>query len=160
MNTLLMMVGLPRSGKSTWARAQGIPIVNPDAIRLALHGQDFVGEAEPMVWTMARYMVRALFLAGHTRIILDATNTTKRRRDEWRSSQWELRYVPVPTSEATCIERAVAANNFVLKGVIERMARSFEPLTPEELTRAEPALWWSEGVKDDRRENPIPAAAD
>ena len=35
---LIVMVGLPRSGKTTWARKQGYPIVNPDSIRLAFHG--------------------------------------------------------------------------------------------------------------------------
>ena len=29
---LLATVGLPRSGKSTWAKEQGFPIVSPDAI--------------------------------------------------------------------------------------------------------------------------------
>ncbi|GAF94425.1 unnamed protein product, partial [marine sediment metagenome] len=62
---LILTVGLPRSGKTTWARKQGIPMVNPDSIRLALHGKAFIEEAEPMIWTIAKYMVRALFIAGH-----------------------------------------------------------------------------------------------
>ncbi len=40
--TLIGMVGLPYSGKSTAARELGFPIVCPDAIRLALHGQRFI----------------------------------------------------------------------------------------------------------------------
>lgn len=70
MVRLLVTVGLPRSGKSTWAKQQGAPVVNPDAIRLALHGQAFLQEAEPLVWVMAKYMVEALFLAGHSTVIL------------------------------------------------------------------------------------------
>src|SRR5690554_6874569 len=31
---LICTVGLPRSGKTTWARKQSYPIVNPDSIRL------------------------------------------------------------------------------------------------------------------------------
>src|SRR5258706_417694 len=54
-NTLIVMVGLPWSGKSTWAREQGNwPIVCPDEIRFALHGQRFIAEAEPWVWTIAK----------------------------------------------------------------------------------------------------------
>ncbi|KKK82651.1 hypothetical protein LCGC14_2801230, partial [marine sediment metagenome] len=49
MKKLILTVGLPRSGKSTWARKQGHPIVNPDSIRLALYGEPFIEEAEPMI---------------------------------------------------------------------------------------------------------------
>jgi len=38
MKILILTVGLPRSGKSTWAAKKGFPIVSPDAIRLAMHG--------------------------------------------------------------------------------------------------------------------------
>src|SRR5882672_916000 len=58
---LICTVGLPRSGKSTWARSQSFPIVCPDAIRIAIHGQRFISEAEPFVWATAKAMVRALF---------------------------------------------------------------------------------------------------
>jgi predicted kinase len=73
--TLIMTVGLPRSGKSTWAIAQGHPVVCPDAIRLALHGQPFIATAEPVVWATAKLMVASLFEAGHGVVILDATNS-------------------------------------------------------------------------------------
>ena len=72
MKVLILTVGLPRSGKSTWAKKQGYPIINPDSIRLALHGEHFIEDAEPMVWTIAMYMTKALFLAGHNKIIIDA----------------------------------------------------------------------------------------
>ena len=45
-----------RSGKTTWARQQGVPIVNRDAIRLALHGQRFEPRAESVVWAHLRYV--------------------------------------------------------------------------------------------------------
>jgi predicted kinase len=61
---LILTMGLPRSGKSTWAKQQSVPIVSPDAIRLAMTGQRWVGELEDMVWVVAKYMVRSLFLAG------------------------------------------------------------------------------------------------
>lgn len=132
MNTLIMTVGLPRSGKSTWAREQTLPVVCPDAIRLALHGQPFVAEAEPFVWAIAKTMVRALFLAGHETVILDATNTTQRRRDEWRSSEWDLAPVLFDTPVAVCIKRAQASGRADLVPVIERMAAAFErPEAPE-----------------------------
>jgi hypothetical protein len=60
---LILTCGLPRSGKSTWARGQGVPVVNPDSVRLALHGQVYRKESENMVWAIAETMIRALFIA-------------------------------------------------------------------------------------------------
>src|SRR5207302_1271835 len=91
-NLLICTVGLPRSGKSTWSQAQSYPIVSCDAIRLALHGQRFLAAAEPWVWTIAKTTVRALFFAGHKTVVLDSTNTTRKRRDEWQSKDWETQF--------------------------------------------------------------------
>jgi predicted kinase len=126
MNTLIMTVGLPRSGKSTWARSTGHPVVNPDSIRLALHGQPFIKEAESMVWLIAKYMVRSLFLAGHSVVVLDATNTLERNRNEWRSSDWQLEFYCVKTDREECIARAKDNRQEYLIPVIERMDRQME----------------------------------
>ena len=136
-----MTVGLPQSGKSTWARSIGYPIVNPDSIRLAFHGKPFLGLAEPFVWAIAKVMVRALFLAGHDTVILDATNTTRSRRDEWKSTAWEREYYVFDTPKRTCIARAdlAAAKNEIsddhhrgLITAIERMAGHYEPVGNDE----------------------------
>ena len=52
MKTLILTVGLPRSGKSTWALQQGHPVVNRDGIRKALHGEVYLQPAEDMVTTI------------------------------------------------------------------------------------------------------------
>lgn len=125
---LICTVGFPRSGKTTWAREQGFPIVNPDSIRLALHGQRFIGLAEPFVWAIAKTMVRALFLAGHTRVILDATNTTKARRDEWKSSSWETRFKTIDVCANVCVDRAHSENDIEIVPIIRKMEEQAEPL--------------------------------
>lgn len=129
---LVLTMGLPRSGKSTWARQQGVPIVNADAIRLALHGQAFIGLAEPFVWAIAKVMVRALFIAGHDRIILDATNVTKSRRNEWKSSSWTREYQVFNTSKEECLQRALDTDQDYLVPIIEKMATDWEPLDDED----------------------------
>lgn len=122
MNTLILTVGLPRSGKSTWAMQQGHPVVNPDSIRLALHGRPFAIEAEPMVWAIAYLMVLALFKAGHSTVVLDATNISEKRRDDWLSKDWQCRYVCFDTPAHVCIERARSLGQEELVPIIERMA--------------------------------------
>jgi predicted kinase len=131
-NKLIMMMGLPQSGKSTLARTIGAPIVCPDTIRLALHGQAFVASAEPFVWAIAKVMVRALFLAGHDRVVLDATNGTKKRRDEWKSSDWKREFLYVDTPAETCRIRAITNNQPALVHVIDRMKDAWEPLSEDE----------------------------
>lgn len=125
---LTLTVGLPRSGKSTWALKQGVPVVNPDSIRLALHGQAYLQDAEQMVWTIALYMVKSLFLAGHERVIVDAVNATKHRRDFWENALWSVDYMPFNTPPDTCIERAISGGRPELVPVIKRMDEAFEPI--------------------------------
>lgn len=131
-NILILTVGLPRSGKSTWSKASGHPVVNPDSIRLALHGNAFIPEAEPMVWAMAKYMVKALFLAGHSRVVLDATNTTIKRRNEWVDASWSRRFKVFDIDALVCRERAIASERLDLLPVIMRMSAQFEPLSGSE----------------------------
>jgi predicted kinase len=127
MPTLIIMAGLPRSGKTTRALSMGHPIVSPDAVRLALHGEQCVPHAERMVWCMAHYMVRALFEAGHDHVILDACNVSAARRDEWQQGPYSTTLEIVRTSPAVCRERADRDNmGDVLGPVIQRMARAWD----------------------------------
>jgi len=132
--TLILTVGLPRSGKSSWAskKVKDFVVVNPDAIRLAIYGQPFIKEAEPLVWMFAKYMVESLFLGGHDKIILDSTATNRRARDFWKSDKWVRRYKLFKTSKEVCIERAKKDEKEYLIPVIERMAAQYEPVEDEE----------------------------
>ena len=138
---LISTEGLPRSGKTTWERSTGHPIVCPDAIRLALHGERFLKTAEPMVWAIATYMVRAIFLAGHDVVIFDATNVTKNRRDvlsEWavmpgQENLYKVRFKVIETSCAECILRAQGEGDEEIIPVIKVMFDKWEPLFENEL---------------------------
>jgi predicted kinase len=126
---LILTVGVPCSGKSYWARSTGLPMVNPDSIRLTLHGQAFIREAEPMIWTMARYMVGSLFTAGHDVVILDACNYGKKFRDDWYNpSKWVCKFKVFNTPLEVCLERA-AREKPDLTPIIQSQAKQFEPLS-------------------------------
>lgn len=126
MKKLILTVGLPRCGKSTWAKKQNVPIVNPDSIRLSVHGQAFYNDAEPLVWALAKIMVLSLFVAGHDVVIVDATNVSKKRREFWEDDRWKVSYKIFNTKKSTCIKRARKNNQEYLIPVIERMSEEFE----------------------------------
>lgn len=124
MNTkrLILTVGLPYSGKSTYAIKTGMPIVSPDAIRLALHGRRFEPLAEPFVWASAKLMVRSLFLAGHDFVVVDACNNTPKRRNQWVSSkEWDTVAEVFYTDYEVCKDRALKNADEEIIDVIERM---------------------------------------
>lgn len=133
MKELYITVGLPRSGKSTYAKSTGWPIVSPDSIRLAIHGERFIAQAEPFVWVIAKAMVRALFLAGHDKVVLDSTSISPVRRDDWKSTDWKRRFIIFSADKDECIRRARVIEDEYIVPVIERMAADFVPLTPVEL---------------------------
>jgi predicted kinase len=128
---LILTVGLPRSGKSTWAKSTEIPMVNPDSIRLALHEHAFITSAEPYIWAIAKTMVTALFNAGHDVVIVDATNTTEERRNFWIDSKWKLKFMIFATSKEECLKRITPETAYLIP-VIERMSETFT-WPPEEI---------------------------
>lgn len=129
---LVAMVGLPRSGKSTLIektyRFHGYAVVNPDNVRLAVHGQAFIPSAEPFVWATVYAMVDALRRSG-CNVVIDATNTTNERRKPWLDRGAKFHVLDTPKEE--CIERAKSTNREDLIPVIERMAGKFEPVEKE-----------------------------
>jgi predicted kinase len=137
MKNVILLMGLPRSGKSTLAKQLhkelGYPIVNPDDCRRALHGEAYIQRAERQVWTLVFYMANALLL-GHEGIIVDACNRTRKRRDEWRYElhlgNWEIQVAEVVTPKEICIARAEGDDRLI--GIIERMAAGYELLGQDE----------------------------
>jgi predicted kinase len=125
---IILTVGLPRSGKSSWARQQGLPIVCPDTIRLALHGQRFLAPLEWIVWPFAYIMAKALFLSGADTIIIDATNVSTKRREEWsrKFPEAAIELKIFDTTPDECMKRAVADNMPDLVPVIGRMAEEWD----------------------------------
>lgn len=133
---LIGLNGLPRSGKSTLTAKlrvyYGAPVVNADAVRLALHGQRFTALAEPMVFAIREIMVRALFGAGHQVVIYDETNYSRHARDRMKSDQWDNYYIELPTDPDECKRRALATGQPDLLPVIDSMWARRDPLEDDE----------------------------
>jgi len=124
---LYLTVGLPRSGKSTWAVNQKVPVVSRDAIRKAVHGSSSILKAEELITAIETTMVKSLFLAGHDTIIVDSTHLKKEYRDRWQCSpysdlQWVVEYEFFKTDADTCIKRAIIDKREDLIPIIKAMA--------------------------------------
>ena len=135
MNTLILTVGLPRCGKSTWAKEQGIVVVNPDSIRLAIHGQRFDKEFENLVWYIAKVMVKSQFEYGEDTIIIDATNTTPFARAQWKSNNWERKYKIFKPNPEICCSRAVDTLQMDIIPIINKMYQQWDisNIAPEDI---------------------------
>jgi predicted kinase len=126
---LIITIGLPKSGKSTWAHQQGFPVVNPDSIRMALHGHRFSPQAEEFVWAIAHIMVKALFLAGHETVIVDGCHGTSKRRQPWLDRYGtSVRFQVFDVVTEVCIQRARTEGDEEIVPIIEKMAQEWEPL--------------------------------
>lgn len=80
-NELVVMVGLPASGKSTVSRdyqRRGYHVVNPDSIRLRF-GVQYSGEIEKEIWTIAYAELKGYLKLGRD-VVFDATNLTRAQR--------------------------------------------------------------------------------
>ena len=141
LGRLAILTGLPKSGKSTYAKTlkeEGWVVVNPDTIRLALHGQQFVASAEGFVWATAELMARSLLMSEY-KVLIDATNTTKKRRAQWLKLAQEFGLTLDAYIMDTSVEECHERNNFLLKHgstgvppeVIDRMAEQWEPVEEE-----------------------------
>lgn len=135
---LAIMCGLPLSGKTTYAKQlrhdEGWVVICPDNVRLALHGKNFYPPAEPFVWAVCELVVRSLLLSEH-RVLIDATNTTRKRRKTWLDMAQEfgiaLQAFVIDESVEECQHRADVDNKPYMKVVIERMASQWEPVEEE-----------------------------
>jgi predicted kinase len=133
---LVLLVGLPFSGKSTYAaklrERDGFTVICPDEIRLALHGREFYPPAEGIVWGMAETVTRSLLAQGH-KIIIDAVNNTLERRSKWYRLGEEYGAntgtVLIDTPAEVCRQRAMEAGKPHMEDVIARMSTYWEPVS-------------------------------
>ncbi len=78
-----MLIGIPASGKSTWARAQGGTVLSSDEIRAMLCGDETNQTIHSRVFATMRYLLRQRLEIGASPTIVDATNLRRRDRKPW-----------------------------------------------------------------------------
>jgi predicted kinase len=129
MSTLYLTVGLPQSGKSTWAKEQGYPIVNRDSIRFAIGGSIRYFKEEARVSEIEKIMVKSLFKAGHDKVIVDATHLKKKYVEAWEEFAKTPIWRPYRDEELSGFERnyLIILQRFFtpVEVCIERAQRNF-----------------------------------
>lgn len=130
---LLVLVGLPGCGKSTWARDQGLPTVSSDAMRHALADDVTNQSIHKQVFAAMRYLVRQRIALGRPVTCVDATHLTPRERRPYfriKGCRIEAVYFRVPVD--VCQQRNAARDRVVPPEVIERMAAKLVRPSKEE----------------------------
>lgn len=136
--TVYIMVGLPRSGKSTYAEKYkgNKAIISADQLRYLVYGQRFWGPGEDMMWAIRKIALTMLMEQGID-IVIDETNTTEARRKSIielaRKHNYIIEVVVINTPKEICIERARAEGDEKIIPVIERMAEQLEPISLAEV---------------------------
>lgn len=133
---LILLVGLPGSGKSTYANEdRGHVVICPDDFRRILTGQDYYKPAEESVWSHVKTSARALLLRGY-KVVIDATALTRSARSQWIQIAKEMN-VPASaiyfdTPYDICLQRNKSRERNVPEIVMASMRSSLTLPTTEE----------------------------
>lgn len=138
-NVLIVMCGLPASGKSTysqWLAESGIfQRVCPDLIRKELYGDENIQGDGKRVFEIAHRDIKEYAWLGEN-VIFDATNINAKRRKELVKEMRPYFDIIIckwfHTPYDTCIGRNAERERKVPEDVITRMWENFEPPTMRE----------------------------
>lgn len=116
---LILMVGYPRSGKTTRAKklyheltdlGLMVAIFNRDAYHHAMHGKRYYSFYNLIITRAIYDSTRAAFWYGYDVVIIDACHTERKYCRAWeeiaRAGEWRLTYEVLDTSVEECIRRA------------------------------------------------------
>ncbi len=133
---IALLIGLPGSGKSTWAAAQGWNAISSDALRLLLSDDAANQKIHARVFASVRYLLRQRLRVGCAQNCVDATHLTRAERHpyfslaRWHGARIDAIYFDVPF--ATALRRNLARARQVPEAVMASMAARLEPPSLEE----------------------------
>jgi predicted kinase len=133
---VIVLVGLPGSGKSTWAKQQEVAVLSSDAMRFLIVDDQTDQSIHGEVFATVRYLLRRRLQHRRPLTYIDATNLTRRERRAYIKTaqlydcQVEAMFFDTPVE--VCKERNKGRTRVVPDDVIDMMAQRLSVPTVEE----------------------------
>jgi predicted kinase len=133
---VVLSIGLPGSGKSTWFKRHNILPLSSDMVRILLFDDVTEQRYQDLVFSTLRSMLRARLLAKRPWNYVDATNLSPHERRSWvklaHDFGYEAHAVFFDVPPEVCMERNHRRERNVPEDVMQRMANKLRPPKFEE----------------------------
>ena len=133
---VVLAIGLPGSGKSSWFKRHNVVPLSSDMVRALLFDDVREQRFQDLVFSNLRSMLKARLIAKRPTNYVDATNLTPQERKHWiklaKDYQYEVQAVFFDVPLEVCLERHQRRDRVVPEDVMRRMAAKLKPPAFEE----------------------------
>lgn len=133
---VVLTIGLPGSGKTTWYKRRGVTPLSSDLLRSLLFDDITEQRYQGLVFSTLRSLLRARLIAKMPWNYVDATNLSPHERKQWikmaKSFGYEVQAVFFDVPLAVCMERNSKRERRVTDDVMQKMAERLKPPTFKE----------------------------
>jgi len=133
---VVLAIGLPGSGKTTWFRRRGVTPLSSDLLRNILFDDVEEQRYQGLVFSTLRSLLRARLIARMPWNYVDATNLSIHERRQWikmsQSFGYEVQGVFFDVPLEVCLERNRQRDRSVSEDVMRKMAERLKPPAFEE----------------------------
>ncbi|HEY7099280.1 MAG TPA: AAA family ATPase [Terriglobales bacterium] len=133
---VVLAIGLPGSGKSSWFKRHNITPLSSDLLRSILFDDPAEQRFQDLVFSNLRSMLKARLIARRPMNYVDATNLTSHDRHSWiklaKDFGYEVHAVFFDVPLEVCLERNKKRPRTVGEDVLRRLASKLKPPTFEE----------------------------